>query len=141
MPRARPGRSPASRVLDVVAEPVAAALGHGALDAAAGGDRTVLVRDLGGGTFDTTVTLRGMDLKVLCTDGTKELGGSDFDDRIVMHLVEAFRAQFPDADDPLTDQHSETRLRRTPRRRRRHSPSASTTPSASCTRDWSPRSS
>ncbi|MFD7861903.1 Hsp70 family protein [Streptomyces sp. NPDC057682] len=101
------------RVLDIVAEPIAAALDYGALDVAAGGDRNVLVYDLGGGTFDTTVlTLRGTDLSVLCTDGAKELGGADFDDRIVMHLVETFRDKFPDAEDPLADQHSETQLRR-----------------------------
>jgi molecular chaperone DnaK len=103
------------RVLDVVAEPIAAALDYGALDTGAErkGDRAVLVYDLGGGTFDTTVlTLRGTELKVLCTDGAKELGGADFDDRIVMHLVDSFRAQFPDSDDPLADQHSETQLRR-----------------------------
>ncbi|MFB7470494.1 Hsp70 family protein [Kitasatospora sp. NPDC056184] len=101
------------RVLDVVAEPIAAALDYGVLDTDAERDRSVLVFDLGGGTFDTTVlTLRGTDLKVLCTDGAKELGGTDFDDRIVMHLVEAFRARFPEVDDPLADQHSETQLRR-----------------------------
>ncbi len=101
------------RVLDVVAEPIAAALDYGALDTDQQGDRAVLVYDLGGGTFDTTVlTLRGTDLRVLCTDGAKELGGADFDDRVVMHLVDSYRAQFPDADDPLADQHSETQLRR-----------------------------
>ncbi|MFI6154713.1 Hsp70 family protein [Kitasatospora sp. NPDC051170] len=101
------------RVLDVVAEPIAAALDYGALDLGGSDRRSLLVYDLGGGTFDTTVlTLDGTDLKVLCTDGAKELGGADFDDRIVMHLVESFRAKYPDADDPLADQHSETQLRR-----------------------------
>ncbi|MFE2110964.1 Hsp70 family protein [Kitasatospora sp. NPDC059463] len=103
------------RVLDVVAEPIAAALDYGVLDTDGdtGRDRAVLVYDLGGGTFDTTVlTLRGTDLTVVCTDGAKELGGTDFDDRVVMHLVEAFRTRFPEADDPLADQHSETQLRR-----------------------------
>lgn len=102
------------RVLDVVAEPIAAALDYGALD---GGedrpDRALLVYDLGGGTFDTTVlTLRGRDLSVLCTDGAKELGGSDIDDRVVLHLVERFRQRFPDAGDPLSDPQSETQLRK-----------------------------
>lgn len=105
------------RVLDVVAEPIAAALDYGALEGNEGdeerGDRAVLVYDLGGGTFDTTVlTLRGRELTVLCTDGAKELGGSDFDDRIVVHLVERFRERFPDADDPLSDPQSETQLRK-----------------------------
>ena len=102
------------RVLDVVAEPIAAALDYGALDGEQErGDRAILVYDLGGGTFDTTVlTLRGRELTVLCTDGAKELGGSDFDDRIVMRLVERFRESFPDADDPLSDPQSETQLRK-----------------------------
>ncbi|MEO3788375.1 Hsp70 family protein [Actinocorallia sp. B10E7] len=102
------------RVLDVVAEPVAAALDYGALEGNEdGGDRAILVYDLGGGTFDTTVlTLRGRELTVLCTDGAKELGGSDFDDRIVMHLVERFRERFPDVADPLSDPLTETQLRR-----------------------------
>ncbi|EMF00787.1 Hsp70 family protein [Streptomyces mobaraensis NBRC 13819 = DSM 40847] len=102
------------RVLDVVAEPIAAALDYGALeDAAEHGDRAILVYDLGGGTFDTTVlTLRGRELTVLCTDGAKELGGSDFDDRVVAHLADRFRERFPDADDPLSDPQSETQLRK-----------------------------
>ncbi|MER6630838.1 Hsp70 family protein [Streptomyces sp. NPDC000987] len=102
------------RVLDVVAEPIAAALDYGALEGdEALEDRAVLVYDLGGGTFDTTVlTLRGRELTVLCTDGAKELGGSDFDDRVVMHLVERFRERFPDVDDPLSDPQSETQLRK-----------------------------
>lgn len=103
------------RVLDVVAEPIAAALDYGALEGAGEerGERTVLVYDLGGGTFDTTVLrLEGRELAVLCTDGAKELGGSDFDDRIVLHLVERFRERFPDAGDPLADPQSETQLRK-----------------------------
>ncbi|QIY99073.1 Hsp70 family protein [Streptomyces sp. S1D4-11] len=101
-------------VLDVVAEPIAAALDYGALEGdEERGDRAILVYDLGGGTFDTTVlTLRGRELTVLCTDGAKELGGSDFDDRVVMHLVERFRERFPDVDDPLSDPQSETQLRK-----------------------------
>jgi molecular chaperone DnaK (HSP70) len=102
------------RVLDVVAEPVAAALDYGTLDGEREhGDRAILVYDLGGGTFDTSVlTLRGRELTVLSTDGAKELGGSDFDDRIVMHLVERFLERFPDADNPLSDPQSETQLRK-----------------------------
>ncbi|MGI5340799.1 Hsp70 family protein [Streptomyces sp. CA-181903] len=102
------------RVLDVVAEPIAAALDYGALEGAEEhGGRAILVYDLGGGTFDTTVlTLRGRELTVLCTDGAKELGGSDFDDRVVAHLADRFRERFPDADDPLSDPQSETQLRK-----------------------------
>ncbi|MER7755753.1 Hsp70 family protein [Kitasatospora sp. NPDC097643] len=108
----RAGQIAGLRVLDVVAEPIAAALDYGALDPA-DGERAVLVYDLGGGTFDTTVlTLDGNRLTVVCTDGSKELGGADWDDRIVLHLVDEFLRAHPDAGSPLSDAQSETQLRK-----------------------------
>ena len=67
-------------VLELLDEPVAAAAHYGL---ASGGDRTVLVYDLGGGTFDTTV-LRIADgaVRVLATDGHSSLGGADVDQRL-----------------------------------------------------------
>ena len=76
-------------VLNVVPEPVAAALHYEAL----GGDRerTILVYDLGGGTFDTTVIrLSGDEIRVVCTDGDHHLGGADWDDRIAALLLARF---------------------------------------------------
>src|SRR5439155_2757582 len=68
-------------VLNVVPEPVAAALHYEALRS--GDDRTILVYDLGGGTFDTTVIrISGGDIMVVCTDGDHHLGGADWHDRI-----------------------------------------------------------
>ncbi|GIF26528.1 molecular chaperone DnaK [Paractinoplanes tereljensis] len=82
-------------VVGVVAEPVAAALYYGAL---AGGDRTILVYDLGGGTFDTTVIrLEGGDVTVICTDGDHQLGGADWDERVATHLRDRFVAEYPEA--------------------------------------------
>src|ERR1700716_3155042 len=90
------------RVLNLVPEPVAAALHYEALSG--GGDRTVLVYDLGGGTFDTTVIrLAGNDIRVLCTDGDHHLGGADWDEKLVDHLVDEFRAAHPDKD-PAADE-------------------------------------
>ncbi|QUH03383.1 Hsp70 family protein [Saccharopolyspora erythraea] len=85
-------------VLDVLAEPVAAALHHQGLDSS---DRArhLLVYDLGGGTFDTTaIRVEGDDIRVVCTDGDQALGGADWDQRIVGHLLEVFRAQHPRLD-------------------------------------------
>jgi molecular chaperone DnaK (HSP70) len=67
-------------VLELLDEPVAAATHYGLTT---GGDRTVLVYDLGGGTFDTTV-LRIADgaVQVLATDGHSSLGGADVDQRL-----------------------------------------------------------
>ncbi|MEU4694902.1 Hsp70 family protein [Actinoplanes sp. NPDC023714] len=83
-------------VVSVVPEPVAAALHYGALPGS--GDRTILVYDLGGGTFDTTVIrLHDGDVTVVCTDGDHHLGGADWDDRVVTYLSECFVAAHPDA--------------------------------------------
>ena len=62
-------------VLELVAEPVAAALHYGVVEAS---DRTILVYDLGGGTFDCTVLrcTHGT-ATVLATDGDSHLGGAD----------------------------------------------------------------
>jgi molecular chaperone DnaK len=83
-------------VVNVVPEPVAAALYYGVLNA--GVPKDVLVFDLGGGTFDTTVIrLSGQDVHVVCTDGDHELGGADWDNKIADYLCEQFMSQFPDS--------------------------------------------
>jgi molecular chaperone DnaK len=84
-------------VLNLVPEPVAAALHYEMLGG--GGDRTILVYDLGGGTFDTTVIrLEGADVQVVCTDGDHQLGGADWDSRVVDYLLEQFVAAHPHLD-------------------------------------------
>jgi len=88
------GEAAGLTVLNVVPEPVAAALHYEALSS--GTDRTLLVYDLGGGTFDTTVIrIAGGDIKVVCTDGDHQLGGADWDDRITEFLLEKFRQEHP----------------------------------------------
>jgi molecular chaperone DnaK (HSP70) len=85
-------------VLDVLAEPVAAALHYEALTEDAG-VRHLLVYDLGGGTFDTTVIrLEGGDVQVVCTDGDHHLGGADWDSKIIEFLLNGFTDQHPDLD-------------------------------------------
>jgi molecular chaperone DnaK len=131
------GRIAGLNVIDIISEPIAAAITYGVLNPPAeadpeadpgkagpaaaerghGGetrqDRTILVYDLGGGTFDTTViTLRGGDISVVCTDGDHELGGADWDARLVEYLAERFAEEHPDVGDPLDDKHTEQQLRR-----------------------------
>lgn len=88
------GRIAGFNVLNVVAEPVAAALHYEAMGK--GEDRTILVFDLGGGTFDTTVIkIAGHDVHVVCTDGNHRLGGADWDDKIADFLLERFCDENP----------------------------------------------
>jgi molecular chaperone DnaK (HSP70) len=85
-------------VLDVLAEPVAAALSYEAVGRGTG-VRHLLVFDLGGGTFDTTVIrIDGDDIQVVCTDGNHHLGGADWDIMISDFLLNGFKEQYPDLD-------------------------------------------
>ncbi|MFG1641276.1 Hsp70 family protein [Amycolatopsis sp. NPDC049252] len=83
-------------VLELLAEPVAAALHYGV---AARPGSTVLVYDLGGGTFDTTVLRIQRDgAQVVATDGDSRLGGADWDERVADFLTQSFAAAEPDSD-------------------------------------------
>lgn len=76
-------------VLRVVNEPTAAALAYG-LDKK-GGERQIIVYDLGGGTFD--VSLLSIDdgvFEVLATAGDTHLGGEDFDQRVITYLAKQY---------------------------------------------------
>jgi molecular chaperone DnaK len=76
-------------VLRIVNEPTAAALAYG-LDK---GDKeqTILVFDLGGGTFDVSLLEIGDGvIEVKATSGDNKLGGDDWDERVVQHLVKQF---------------------------------------------------
>ncbi|MFF0425397.1 molecular chaperone DnaK [Streptomyces sp. NPDC004520] len=76
-------------VLRIVNEPTAAALAYG-LDKE--NDQTVLVFDLGGGTFDVSLLEIGEGVvEVKATNGDTHLGGDDWDQRIVDHLVKQFK--------------------------------------------------
>ncbi|MDS1115475.1 Hsp70 family protein [Gordonia westfalica] len=96
-------------VAGVLSEPIAAALSYGfarITDALATRtpDETVLVYDLGGGTFDATVIeLADRRITVLAVDGDHQLGGADWDERLALHLSRTFCAEHPDAEDPLDD--------------------------------------
>src|SRR6476469_4923122 len=78
-------------VLRIVNEPTAAALAYG-LDKGEK-EQTILVFDLGGGTFDVSLLEIGDGVvEVKATAGDNKLGGDDWDDRIVTWLVDKFRA-------------------------------------------------
>jgi molecular chaperone DnaK len=93
----RAGQIAGLNVLDVLPEPVAAALHYQSTAGQSGtGVRHILVYDLGGGTFDTTVIrLDGDDTTVVCTDGDDRLGGADWDQAISGYLISQFEAQHP----------------------------------------------
>jgi molecular chaperone DnaK len=79
-------------VLRIINEPTAAALAYG-LDK---GDKeqTILVFDLGGGTFDVSLLEIGDGvIEVKSTSGDNKLGGDDWDQRVVEHLVKTFNGQ------------------------------------------------
>ncbi|MFH7244484.1 MAG: molecular chaperone DnaK [Spirulina sp.] len=79
-------------VLRIINEPTAAALSYG-LDKQ-DQDQTVLVFDLGGGTFDVSILQLGDGVfEVKATAGNNHLGGDDFDNCIVDWLLESFRSQ------------------------------------------------
>ncbi len=80
------------KVLRIINEPTAAALSYG-LDKQ-DQDQKILVFDLGGGTFDVSILQLGDGIfEVLATAGNNHLGGDDFDNRLVLWIVEVFREQ------------------------------------------------
>jgi molecular chaperone DnaK len=91
------GRIAGLDVKRIINEPTAAALAFG-LDKGAGKDRKIAVYDLGGGTFDVSIIeiadVDGeMQFEVLSTNGDTFLGGEDFDQRIIDHLIAEFKKE------------------------------------------------
>jgi len=81
-------------VLRIINEPTAAAIAYG-LDKKVGGERNVLIFDLGGGTFDVSIlTIEDGIFEVKSTAGDTHLGGEDFDNRMVNHFVQEFKRKF-----------------------------------------------
>ncbi len=79
-------------VMRIINEPTAAALAYG-LDKNV--DETILVFDLGGGTFDVSILEVGEGLiEVKATNGDTHLGGDDWDERIVRWMLDEFRKQY-----------------------------------------------
>lgn len=79
-------------VLNIINEPTAAAISYGV----SGGDKneTVLVYDLGGGTFDITVmNVNGGNISVICTGGDDQLGGKDWDEALMDYVMQRYEEE------------------------------------------------
>lgn len=90
-------------VLNIINEPTAAAISYGV----AGGEKneTVLVYDLGGGTFDITVmNINGSNISVVCTGGDDQLGGKDWDEKLMDYVLERYQEEYGEdlSEDPET---------------------------------------
>ena len=86
------GKIAGLEVRRIINEPTAAALAYG-IDKT-DKEQTILVYDLGGGTFDVSILqLAEGTFEVLSTSGNNRLGGDDFDELIVKYLVEEFKRQ------------------------------------------------
>jgi molecular chaperone DnaK len=101
------------KVIDIINEPTAAALAYAYRSAgparpagdAAATPKTLVVYDLGGGTFDVTLLRAdGNTLTVLATAGDVRLGGRDWDERLANHLAEEFIRSYKSdpREDPMT---------------------------------------
>lgn len=78
-------------VVRIINEPTAAALTY---ESGQPGNRTILVYDLGGGTFDVSVVqMEGDHVEVVASHGNNHLGGDDFDQKIADHIVEHLEAE------------------------------------------------
>ncbi len=91
------GRIAGLDVKRIINEPTAAALAFG-LDKQDKGDRKIAVYDLGGGTFDVSIIeIADVDgekqFEVLSTNGDTFLGGEDFDQRIIDHIISEFKKE------------------------------------------------
>jgi len=85
------GKIAGLNVKRIINEPTSAALAYGLNN---GDPRKIMVYDLGGGTFDVSVIEIGGDvIEVLATNGDNHLGGDDFDERILTHLMGVIKDQ------------------------------------------------
>lgn len=93
-------------VIEILDEPVAAAINYGLNEDSKG--KNIIVYDLGGGTFDVTVVSIGddadkNDIKIVCTEGDHQLGGKNWDDAIFSYYIDQFMEQTGSTADPSED--------------------------------------
>lgn len=83
------GKIAGLNVLEIISEPTAAALYYGC--AKEQDEKTILVYDLGGGTFDVTIMRISSDkIEVICSDGDHDLGGKNWDEVLIEYLSDQF---------------------------------------------------
>lgn len=103
-------------VLRIINEPTAAAIAYG-LDKR-GGEKNILVFDLGGGTFDVSIlTIDNGVFEVVSTNGDTHLGGEDFDQRVMEYLLKSFKKKT--GKDASSDKKAIGKLRRETERAKR----------------------
>ncbi|WP_243685055.1 Hsp70 family protein [Methanosarcina barkeri] len=79
-------------VLEIISEPVAAAIYYGCTKEPE--EKTILVYDLGGGTFDVTImSINSEKIEIICSDGDHDLGGKDWDSATMRYLADEFASQ------------------------------------------------
>ncbi len=89
-------------VMAIINEPTAAAITYGVTDDSQ--NKTVLVYDLGGGTFDVTmINIKPGEIRVICTGGDDTLGGKDWDNRVLLYLAEQYKNETGTPDEILDD--------------------------------------
>ena len=97
-------------VLRIINEPTAASLAYGLDKNKGDGEKTILIYDLGGGTFDTSIlTIEDGIFEVLSTAGDTHLGGEDFDNKIVDYFCQEIKRKLKK--DVKTNPRSLRRLR------------------------------
>jgi len=97
------------KVLGLLNEPSAAAIAFGVERST--DSETVLVYDLGGGTFDVTLMrVEGKEIRIIATDGDHQLGGKDFDDAIIKYVIGQFVREH--GFDPTADIYAAQEIRR-----------------------------
>ena len=102
------GQRAGLQVLKLVNEPTSAAFAYGLQGGKDG--KTVMVFDLGGGTFDVTLVEMGIrEINVVATNGDLRLGGKDWDDVLIKHVADTFKEKH--GIDPLEDLRSHHDLR------------------------------
>lgn len=102
----RAGESCGIKVLKIINEPTAAAISYGYNHT---DNKTIMVYDLGGGTFDVTIVkIENGNIKVIGTDGNHLLGGKDWDSVITKYICECFEDEF--GVDPREDEATKNEL-------------------------------
>ena len=102
------GKIAGLNVLEIISEPTAAAIYYGCTRKLE--EKTVLVYDLGGGTFDVTVMRISADkIEVICSDGDHDLGGKNWDEALMAYLINQFSEKIGYEVEP--DEYLDQRLR------------------------------
>ena len=102
------GKIAGLNVLEIISEPTAAAIYYGCTRKLE--EKTILVYDLGGGTFDVTVMrISTNKIEVICSDGDHDLGGKNWDEILMVYLLNQFSQKVGYEVEP--DEYLDQRLR------------------------------